>query len=76
MKTYSLTFPPVGGGYRRLLQVAGEFASIAGFVQGSPTREPRSLEFMAAAGNFLLREELVYEYPGGRGRLFETAGFV
>lgn len=65
MRTYSLAVAPTGDDYLKLLDIAGEFAVLAGLVQGSPTREPSSAEFMAGAERFLLRDELVYEYPGG-----------
>ena len=65
MKTYAFSIPPVDENYRRCLALANEFASVAGFVQGSPTRSPSCQEFLSAAEPFFIREEVVLSYPGG-----------
>lgn len=67
MKTYSLTSRAEGDNYHRLLVTCSEFASLAGLVQGSPTRQPTDSEFLRSASAFLVREDRVLEFPGGIG---------
>lgn len=67
MKTYMFALPVVEEGYHRLLKTSLQMATFAGLVQGSPTRTPSNIEFMSDARAFLVREELVLDYPGGIG---------